>query len=452
MVETNVVDEVNESSAVEIDRNLRTIATRRAGLDAELARWLRRADQQQIWNQLGYVHALEYLEDVFGFTPKSGRERLRVAVELGELPAFESALERGIVSYGVVRELTRVATPKTESRWLAAARGKNLRQVERLVAGHDRGDTPDDDVNPDLFDCIIQWKLPAPIAALLRETRKHMNDEVGDNLEDAELVEMLCRRALEPACEADRHASSEADRHANSEADDEPRVTHVSGPSRMIHITTCRSCQATSQVGGGRRVPISVTELALASCDATFVDDEDGKRPTKSIPAAIRRQVMERDEHRCRVPGCRSTRNLDVHHLIPRCEGGGHELWNLLVLCSGHHRLHHDGVLTISGRADRELAFVRRGRALTEDNDGLTEDKDGHMLLRHGSKPTRDKASPRASTSSQDAERQSLATRALQQSGFKQATAREAVRRAASSVAADADLATFLREALRYCQ
>ena len=72
MVEAIVVDEVHNNSAVEIDRNLRTIAVRRAGLDAELARWLRRADQQRIWNELGYVHALEYLEDVFGFTPKSG--------------------------------------------------------------------------------------------------------------------------------------------------------------------------------------------------------------------------------------------------------------------------------------------------------------------------------------------------------------------------------------------
>lgn len=430
MVEAILVDEVNVNSAVEIDRNLRTIATRRAGLDAELARWLRRADQQQIWNELGYVHALEYLEDVFGFSPKSGRERLRVATELAELPAFESALERGDLSYGVVRELTRVATPETESRWLAVARGKNLRQVERLVTGHAKGDTPDDDVNPDLFDCVIQWKLPAPIAALLRETRKHLNDEVGENLDDAQFVEMLCRRALELACES---AAT-------------PSARPVSGPSRMIHITTCRSCQATTQVGGGRRIPISVTELELASCDATFVDDEDGKRPTQSIPARIRRQVMERDEHRCRVPGCRSSRNLDVHHLIPQCEGGEHELWNLLVLCSGHHRLHHKGVLSISGRADGELTFLRRGRA-------LAEDKGAHVLARHTVKPTRGSAMQAMQRPTfRDVERDTLATRALQQSGFKQAIAAEAVRRAASQLAADADLPTLLREALRYCR
>lgn len=415
-VESDAVD----SDAVEIDRNLRKIAARRAGLDAELSRWLRRADEQRIWNVLGYVHALEYLEEVFGFSPRAARERLRVASELARLPAFESALAVGELSYGIVRELTRVATPDTEHRWLRAARGKNLRQVERLVSGHAKGDTPDDDVNPDLFECAVQWKLPAPIAALLRETRVHLNNEVGGNLDDAQLVEMLCRRALEPTAAA------------------------CVGPSRMIHITTCERCQSSTQVGGGRRVPISMTELQLASCDATFVDDANGKRPTQSIPAAIRRQVMERDEHRCRVPGCRSSRNLDVHHLIPQCEGGGHELWNLIVLCSGHHRLHHEGILTIRGRADGDLTFQRRGRA-------LTEDKAGHVLARHGAVESPAK-SETARPTLQQVERNTLATRALQHSGFKHATAAEAVRRAASQVAADADLPLLLREALRFCR
>lgn len=140
MVEAIRVENSGNRNALEIDCNLRRIASRRAGLDAELSRWLRRADEQRIWNALGYVHALEYLEDVFGFSPRSARERLRVANELAHLPAFEHALESAVLSYGVVRELTRVATPETETKWLAVARGKNLRQVERLVAGHEKGD------------------------------------------------------------------------------------------------------------------------------------------------------------------------------------------------------------------------------------------------------------------------------------------------------------------------
>ena len=423
MVEANRIENSVGGSALEIDQNLRRIASRRAGLDAELGRWLRRADEQRIWNSLGYVHALEYLEDVFGFSPRSARERLRVANELSQLQAFERALESGILSYGVVRELTRVATAETESQWLAVARGKNLRQVERLVAGHEKGDAPDDDVNPDLFDCAVTWKLRASVGALLREARKHLNDETGLNLDDGQFVEMLCRRALEGG-------------------DDK------SGPARMIHVGTCRHCKSATQVGAGRRVPISATDFELASCDAVIVDDEHGERRTQTIPAGCRREVMERDNHACRVPGCRASRNLDVHHLTRRGLGGGHELWNLLVLCSGHHGLHHDGMLVISGRADGDLTFTRVGRA-------LADDKATHVFARHTLEPSTrapTTSAPTTSATPEQEERDTLATSALRQSGYKASVAADAVRRAAGVVAADADLPTLLRQALRFCE
>jgi hypothetical protein len=403
------------ASAQEIDRELRAIARRRAGLDAELLRWLRRADAQPIWNSLGYVHGLEYLEDVFAFSPRAGRERLRVARELADLPALESALERGELTYGIVRELTRVATAETEAKWLAIARGKNLRQVERLVAGHAKGDLPDDEANPDLLEWTISFKLNAAVAALLRESRKHLCDEIDDQLDDVQFIEALCRRALEPANGND-------------------------SPARMIHISTCRACTSATQVGAGRRVPITPSELALAACDAVIVDDESGKRPTSAIPAATRRLVMERDEHRCRVPGCRSARNLDVHHIIPISEGGGHEAWNLIVLCSGHHRCHHEGRLAIRGRADGELSFSRNGRM-------LTEDKQGHVFARHAVE-ARMKKRPMVDDTARDV----LAERALVQSGFTRSVARAAVRSAAPHIGDDADLATLLREALRFCR
>lgn len=434
MVQACVSENVDgDASAIEIDQNLRRIAALRAGLDAELGRWLRRANAKRIWNSLGYVHALEYLEDVFGFSPRTARERLRVANELAALPSLEAALETGRMPYGVVRELTRVATQKTEAQWLAAAHGKNLRQVENLVAGHVKGDAPNDDANPELFECVVSWKVTAAVAALMRETRKQLQDEVGENLDDSQLLEMLCRRALETD-----HASS--------------------GPSRMVHIGTCRNCNSATQLGGGRQFPIRDAELDLARCDATIVDDEREKRPTHTIPAARRREVMQRDEHRCRVPGCRSARNLDIHHLIPRSDDGGHELWNLLVLCSGHHRLHHEGRLTIAGRADGELIFKRAGRALSEHSPfarsggALSRHETGHTLMRHVVDSNREaKVAPRGRTPS-EVERDAHAQQAIEQSGFTRQIALSAVRTAASQMPANADLPTLLKEAFRHCR
>jgi 5-methylcytosine-specific restriction endonuclease McrA len=43
------------------------------------------------------------------------------------------------------------------------------------------------------------------------------------------------------------------------------------------------------------------------------------------------------DKCKCRVWGC-GLSNVEVHHIIPRSAGGPDELWNLICLCSDHHR------------------------------------------------------------------------------------------------------------------
>src|SRR5262249_29516119 len=51
---------------------------------------------------------------------------------------------------------------------------------------------------------------------------------------------------------------------------------------------------------------------------------------------------------------------LEVHHLIHRADGGGHDASNLVLLCSACHLAHHRGALTISGTAN-ELQIRRPG-------------------------------------------------------------------------------------------
>src|SRR5512143_3690695 len=111
-----------------VDRALRTIARRRAALDADEAHWLREAEALQIWRPLGMVSALDYMERVLGYRPRTAQERLRVARALGALPQLTEALTAGELPFSAVRELTRVATPATEAAWRMAATGKNLRQ------------------------------------------------------------------------------------------------------------------------------------------------------------------------------------------------------------------------------------------------------------------------------------------------------------------------------------
>src|ERR1041385_2071274 len=78
--------ERGRASYREIDRALRRIARAKAGMDAEEAVWLRRAEYDNAWRQLGYAHALEYLEEVFGYSPRVANQPRPAARHPGELP------------------------------------------------------------------------------------------------------------------------------------------------------------------------------------------------------------------------------------------------------------------------------------------------------------------------------------------------------------------------------
>ena len=95
-----------------------------------------------------------------------------------------------------------------------------------------------------------------------------------------------------------------------------------------------------------------VDDGALLAMMAQRVGERVDMRPgptrghlTHTVPPATRRAVLLRDQHRCCVPGCNNRAWVDVHHVVPRSLGGGHNERNLATLCSAHHRVLHDGYL-----------------------------------------------------------------------------------------------------------
>jgi hypothetical protein len=74
-------------------------------------------------------------------------------------------------------------------------------------------------------------------------------------------------------------------------------------------------------------------------CDAQVSDG--AKRRRSTIAPAVRRKVLDRDGHRCRMAGCGSRRNLRLHHRIPLALGGTDRPENLLTLCDSCHTWVH---------------------------------------------------------------------------------------------------------------
>ncbi len=316
-----------------VDRALRTIAGRRAALDADEARWLREAEAIQIWRPLGMVSALDYMERVLGYGPRVAQDRLRVARALGTLPQLTAALAHGELSFSAIRELTRVATPATEAAWRQAATGKNLRQLEELVADHRPGDCPDDPPDPEARVRVVRFELSAETFALMRQARVVLDDEHGSHLSDDEFMAAL----------------------SNAVQGGSPRTETTGRAKFQIAVTVCERCQQGWQDGAGTKIAIGPAAVERAECDAQHIGSIDSATPERAhqdVSPSVARLVWRRDGGRCRVPGCRSARGIEIHHLVHRTDGGSHDALNLALLCSACHLAHHRGVLTISGTAD----------------------------------------------------------------------------------------------------
>jgi 5-methylcytosine-specific restriction endonuclease McrA len=341
---------------------------------------------------------MEYVERVLGYGPKTGRERLRVAKKLGELPRMAKALVDGALVYSAVKELSRFVTAKTEEEWLGAVRGKTLRDIEEMSSGRQEGDRPGDPVDPDLRERPITLDITPPTLGLFRDARRRLEDELGHAITDDEMISIMCATILSSAPRgadagsAPRGAGAEGnhvhDAHANANANDardahanandthahahanandahavDAQATERRVPPYQVALTVCEYCDRAWHDATGKSIPVPASTLEQARCDAQYIGNVTCEAPARAyqeIPPATARLVLRRDRGRCQVPGCRSSRWIHIHHIIPREHGGTNDPSNLICLCSAHHQSLHRKQIGITGTAPDGLVFDLR--------------------------------------------------------------------------------------------
>ena len=149
--------------------------------------------------------------------------------------------------------------------------------------------------------------------------------------------------------------------------------TDVAARPHSQHTTVIAHVNVADRVAGLHLGPLlSDAERQYLTCDATCeVWFEAHGRPigagrtTRTINRRLRRALEHRDRC-CVVPGCGATRGLHAHHIVHWEDGGETELANLVLVCPYHHRLHHRGVITITGPAHDLVVTDRDGQVLSD--------------------------------------------------------------------------------------
>jgi hypothetical protein len=116
---------------------------------------------------------------------------------------------------------------------------------------------------------------------------------------------------------------------------------------------------------------ISAETFRRVACDCgvvPIVHDEGGRtvdigRRTRTIPPAVRRALWARDGG-CRFPGCTNRLYVHAHHVEHWAHGGATSVDNLVLLCSAHHRLVHEGGFGLELVDDEAVFRDPRGRVV----------------------------------------------------------------------------------------
>jgi hypothetical protein len=187
---------------------------------------------------------------------------------------------------------------------------------------------------------------------------------------DAQLLGPLLPRAANENARAKEAPDATAETGVESHARGaRPRDGEDSGtaPGARAHVGVRGDTDSDTGVRGDDNSDIAPAPVATGPAaetenrpapSAASLGVEPSRRAKQSIPPAMRRAVLARDQHRCRVPGCNHATYVDVHHVVPRSEGGRNEPANLLTLCGAHHRAAHRGEIVIGRNRDGEVSFA----------------------------------------------------------------------------------------------
>ena len=199
-----------------------------------------------------------------------GREKVRVARALGDLPLIDAAFSGGEISYSKVRAMTRVATPENESFLMQIAEYGTSQHMEFLV------------------------KKYALCKRLERIENSYKNDQSAEDSLHEELRE-----------EDARYAEYKKDKTLNWFQDE----------LGMYEINQSASCSVENE---RFLAPQVARRLACDAQITTILEDDKGNilnivRRSRIIPRAMAHALRIRDGG-CLYPGCCQSRYTDAHH------------------------------------------------------------------------------------------------------------------------------------------
>jgi hypothetical protein len=322
-----LLDGLADADAFEVDRRLRRAVRLERTHEARIGPLLRRVLDAHDYRRRGYWDRDRYLEERLGMCPRKARALVRIERLLARAPALLDAYRSGRLSWLQIQALSPLLEigldPEPARAWVQRAARVTLRRLE-------------DDVRNAL--------ARADLAVA---------ESTGTSAGPEEEFGMEGRRI---------GAQRGRERRIGAQHRREDATVSFHAPAESARFFRAVLEAVRERLAAARGAPATQGEAF-----EWMLDHAIGTWSQRDERARLQHGIFERDGWRCAVPGCSSYRNLQVHHIVFRSQGGGDEPENLITLCAWHHqRGVHGGLVRITGRAPDRLRFelgLREGEA-----------------------------------------------------------------------------------------
>ena len=308
-----------------LHQKAKLVADRYKQCEQELVAIISQVDSTKSFYKLGYSSLFSYMAQALGLTEAVACNISAVVRKAYQVPKLQEKVVSGEISLSKARKLTPVITQENQDQWLKVAATKTQKQIEREVA------------------------LASPKAAIIEKAQyisSHLEIkekiEIKQNIPRLKLELGLSEKLMLKFRRCQDLESGRQKKNVSLEECLEVLTQHYlekKDPVKKAQRQKTRGRLKSSVLDVENNAPTSVSGRQVG---------KSKKKKRNPIPAKIKHQVQLRDKGYCSYRDksgrrCRSQRYLEVHHKVPVVQGGGDELDNLQLLCSGHHKVIHLG-------------------------------------------------------------------------------------------------------------
>ena len=182
-------------TAVVLDGYLRRLSSQEARCRLVFGRLAERFLRSRGHHALGFARLDDYGRECLGLSGRTLESAATVAKALAHLAAMTAAFEAGELSWAHVRLLARVATPETETDWLALARRHTVRALETVIREQNHGaeDEEDEQREPHVR---MRLRCPHRTVQLWRDVVELARRMAGAQLPEAGAAEAIAADGL----------------------------------------------------------------------------------------------------------------------------------------------------------------------------------------------------------------------------------------------------------------